>query len=82
MLPGGVCSRWTPVALLGARQVGKATLARAIAGMDGSGERRPRETGLYLDLESPAEQSPTIPPGAVDRGGLRRLACAPERAAR
>ena len=45
------------VALLGPRQVGKTTLARAIA-QTGGGPRGqgPRKTGLYLDLENPADQ--------------------------
>ena len=45
------------VALLGPRQVGKTTLARAIA-QTGGGPRGPgsRMTGLYLDLENPADQ--------------------------
>ena len=42
------------VALLGPRQVGKTTLARAIAGSDGG--RRAGKPGLYLDLENPADQ--------------------------
>ena len=45
------------VALLGPRQVGKTTLARAISqtsgGPRGQGSRK---TGLYLDLENPADQ--------------------------
>ena len=44
------------VALLGPRQVGKTTLARAIAETSGSHGRGARKTGLYLDLESPADQ--------------------------
>ena len=45
------------VALLGPRQVGKTTLARAFAQTSG-GPRGPgaRMTGLYLDLENPADQ--------------------------
>ena len=45
------------VALLGPRQVGKTTLARAIA-ETGGGPRGQgaRATGLYLDLENPADQ--------------------------
>ena len=42
------------VALLGPRQVGKTTLARAIAGSGGG--RRTGKPGLYLDLENPADQ--------------------------
>lgn len=41
------------VALLGPRQVGKTTLARAIA--EDGGKRRGK-AGLYLDLENPADQ--------------------------
>ena len=41
------------VALLGPRQVGKTTLARAVA--EGGGKRRGK-AGLYLDLENPADQ--------------------------
>ena len=44
------------VALLGPRQVGKTTLARAIAETSGGHGRGARKTGLYLDLESPADQ--------------------------
>ena len=44
------------VALLGPRQVGKTTLARASADAGGGYPRGSRKTGLYLDLESPADQ--------------------------
>ena len=44
------------VALLGPRQVGKTTLARAIAETRSGGEPRPRKMGLYLDLENPVDQ--------------------------
>ena len=44
------------VALLGPRQVGKTTPARAIADAGGGHPRRSRMAGLYLDLESPADQ--------------------------
>ena len=44
------------VALLGPRQVGKTTLARAIADAGAGHLRGSRKPGLYLDLESPADQ--------------------------
>ena len=44
------------VALLGPRQVGKTTLARAIAESEGGHDPLAGKTGLYLDLESPADQ--------------------------
>ena len=44
------------VALLGPRQVGKTTLARAVTETSGGHGRGARKTGLYLDLESPADQ--------------------------
>ena len=44
------------VALLGPRQVGKTTLARAIAETERGRGKGFRKTGLYLDLESPADQ--------------------------
>ncbi len=43
------------VALLGPRQVGKTTLARAFAESGGDEPRLPKR-GLYLDLENPADQ--------------------------
>ena len=44
------------VALLGPRQVGKTTLARVIADAEGGREQGTRTKGIYLDLESPADQ--------------------------
>ncbi len=44
------------VALLGPRQVGKTTLARAIADAGGQGGRGTRSTGVYLDLENPDDR--------------------------
>ena len=44
------------VALLGPRQVGKTTLARALAEAGGESPPSPIETGVYLDLEDPADQ--------------------------
>ena len=44
------------VALLGPRQVGKTTLARAFAESDEARERRPVKKGLYLDLENPVDR--------------------------
>ncbi len=44
------------VALMGPRQVGKTTLARAIADAGGQPGRGPGSKGLYLDLENPADR--------------------------
>ncbi len=44
------------VALMGPRQVGKTTLARAIADAGAPPGRGPGSKGLYLDLESPADR--------------------------
>ena len=44
------------VALMGPRQVGKTTLARAIADAGGLPGRGPGSKGLYLDLENPADR--------------------------
>ena len=44
------------VILLGPRQVGKTTLARAFAEPDDVREWRPVRKGLYLDLENPVDQ--------------------------
>ena len=44
------------VALMGPRQVGKTTLARAIADAGGPPGRGPGSQGLYLDLENPADR--------------------------
>ena len=44
------------VALLGPRQVGKTTLARAFAETEEAGERRSVRKGLYLDLENPVDR--------------------------
>ena len=44
------------VALLGPRQVGKTTLARAFAESDEVHERRPVKKSLYLDLENPVDR--------------------------
>ena len=44
------------VALLGPRQVGKTTLARALAEEGGQSPPSPVEAGVYLDLEDPADQ--------------------------
>ena len=44
------------VALLGPRQVGKTTLARAFAETEETRERRPVRKGLYLDLENPVDR--------------------------
>ena len=44
------------VALLGPRQVGKTTLARAFAESDEARERRSVKKGLYLDLENPVDR--------------------------
>ncbi len=44
------------VALLGPRQVGKTTLARAIADTDCRTDSGARKPGLYLDLENPAHR--------------------------
>lgn len=44
------------VALLGPRQVGKTTLARALAEAGAESPPSPVETGVYLDLEDPADQ--------------------------
>ena len=59
------------VALLGPRQVGKTTLARMIADADDG--RRSGQPGLYLDLESPADQERLADPLAylgAQRGRL------------
>ena len=55
------------VALIGPRQVGKTTLARAIA--DETAER----PGLYLDLENPADLEKLADPGAYFDSHRRRL---------
>lgn len=44
------------VALMGPRQVGKTTLARAIADAGAPPGRGPGSQGLYLDLENPADR--------------------------
>ena len=44
------------VALLGPRQVGKTTLARAFAETEETHERRFARKGLYLDLENPVDR--------------------------
>ena len=44
------------VALLGPRQVGKTTLARLLAETGAESPPNPVETGVYLDLENPADQ--------------------------
>ena len=44
------------VALLGPRQVGKTTLARAFAETEETRERRFARKGLYLDLENPVDR--------------------------
>lgn len=44
------------VALLGPRQVGKTTLARAFAETNEARERCPAKKGLYLDLENPVDR--------------------------
>ena len=44
------------VALLGPRQVGKTTLARAFAETGEASEGHPVKKGLYLDLESPVDR--------------------------
>ena len=44
------------VALLGPRQVGKTTLARAFAETGETSEGRPIKKGLYLDLENPVDR--------------------------
>ena len=44
------------VALLGPRQVGKTTLARAFAETEETHERRSGGEGLYLDLENPVDR--------------------------
>ena len=44
------------VALLGPRQVGKTTLARAFAETEETRERRSGGEGLYLDLENPVDR--------------------------
>ena len=65
LLPGSVPRRlrarledhlrlFPAVALLGSRQVGKTTLARAIA--EDVGGRPSGKTGLYLDLENPNDR--------------------------
>ncbi len=59
------------VALLGPRQVGKTTLARMIADADDG--QRSGQPGLYLDLESPADQERLADPLAylgAQRGRL------------
>ncbi len=64
--PTRAALRWSPaVALLGARQVGKTTLARAIA----------RETpgALYLDLESSADRARLALPRAFLRANRDRM---------
>ena len=56
------------VALMGPRQVGKTTLARAIADAGGPPGRGPGSKGLYLDLENPADREKLADP----RGYLSR----------
>ena len=53
------------VAILGPRQVGKTTLARAIAGE--------HPNTLYLDLESPGDRARLEQPGAFFRANRQRL---------
>ena len=48
------------VALLGPRQVGKTTLARAFAETGETSEGRPIKKGLYLDLESPVDREKLV----------------------
>ena len=48
--------RFPAVALLGPRQVGKTTLARAFAETEETRERRSGGKGLYLDLENPVDR--------------------------
>jgi uncharacterized protein len=57
---------WSPaVAILGARQVGKTTLAKTFA-------TRP-ESGVYLDLDSPQAQAKLSNPGAFFEANRHRL---------